>query len=40
MTKVHGESCTNRGRFYKWVEHFKSDRESVSDKHQPLELPF
>lgn len=41
MTKVYGESCMNRGNFYKWIEQFKNGRTSVTDEHRsgrPVEV--
>lgn len=32
MTKQYGESCMNRGNFYKWVDQFKNGRTSVTDE--------
>lgn len=35
MTLQYGESCMNRGNFYKWVEQFKNGRTSLTDEQRP-----
>lgn len=34
MTEVYGENCMNCAHFYKWIEQFENDRDSVIDEHR------